>query len=73
MFEAVTLTTQIALVLERPIDDVDRFFGDPFPVKAREHARRAAAIEAVAVVQNAEAHTAKVAGPRTSGQARFAR
>ena len=53
---------RVALVLERPIDDVDRPLGDPLAVEAREDPRRAASVEAVAMIQNAETHIAKVAG-----------
>ena len=63
---------RVALVLERPVNDVDRPLRDPLAVEAREHPRRAASVKAVAVIQNAETHTAKVAVAPTSGQAGFA-
>ena len=59
---------RVALVLERAVDDLDRLLGDALPVEAREDPRRAASVKAVAVIENAEAHTAKVAGARHQGK-----
>ena len=50
---------RLPFVLEGPERDLDRPLGDAFPVETGEHARRAATVEAVAVIEDAQAHFAK--------------
>src|SRR5262249_33105128 len=54
---------RLALVLEGPVHDVHGPLGHALPVKAREHAGRAASVEAIAVIQDAQAHKAKLGEP----------
>ncbi len=47
---------RVPFVLERAVDDLQRVLGDPLAIKPGEHPRGTASIEAVAVVQHAQAH-----------------
>ena len=47
---------RVPLVLERPVEDLQGPLGNPLAVEPGEHPRGAASIEAVAVVQHAQAH-----------------